>query len=148
MPDILPALVNAVRAFLTIGAASLIWILTAWPGGATFIIFTTIAITLFAPREDAAYSSARTFTIGTALAGVCAAVVAFALLPRQSDFAGFCVVLGLVLVPAGALSSRPWHQPLFTALAVNFVALVRPSNPEVYDPGQRFTIPRSRAIRN
>jgi uncharacterized membrane protein YccC len=138
VPDLLPALINAVRAFLTIGTAALIWIWTAWPGGATFIIFATIAITLFAPREDTAYTSARTFTIGTALAAVCAAVVAFALLPRQSDFAGFCVVLGLVLVPAGALSSRPWHQPLFSALTVNFIGLLRPSNPEVYDPGQFY----------
>jgi uncharacterized membrane protein YccC len=138
VPDILPALINSVRAFLTIGAAALIWIWTAWPGGATFIIFATIAITLFAPREDAAYTSARTFTIGTALAIVCAALVAFALLPRQSDFAGFSVVLGLVLVPAGALSSRSWQQPLFVALAVNFIGLLRPSNPAVYDPGQFY----------
>jgi len=138
VPDMLPPLINAVRAFLTIGAAALIWIWTAWPGGATFIVFSTIGITLFAPREDAAYSSARTFTIGTALAALCAAVVAFALLPRQSSFMGLCGVLGLVLVPAGALSSRAWYQPLFAALGVNFIALLRPSNPAIYDPAQFY----------
>jgi len=138
VPDMLPALINGVRAFLTIGAAALIWIWTAWPGGATFIIFVTIAITLFAPRGDAAYTGAKIFTIGTAIAAICAAVVAFALLPRQTDFTGFCAVLGLVLVPAGALSSRAWHQPLFVALTVNFIGLLRPSNPAVYDPGQFY----------
>ncbi|WP_158932744.1 FUSC family protein, partial [Acidisphaera sp. S103] len=138
VPDILPALINAVRAFLTIGAAALVWIWTAWPSGATFIIFTTIGITLFAPREDTAYATAKTFTTGTACAAVCAAVAAFALLPQQSGFAGFCVVLGLVLIPAGALSSRSWHPPMFVALGANFIALLRPSNPAFYDPEQYY----------
>jgi uncharacterized membrane protein YccC len=138
VPDILPALTNGVRAFLTIGAAELLWIGTAWPSGASFIIFATIAITLFAPQEDAAYTMAFWFTIGTALTAVCAAVVAFALLPLQSGFASFCLVLGLVLVPAGALSSRPWHQVLFVALEANFIPLLAPSNPEVYDPIQFY----------
>lgn len=138
IPDVLPALINAVRAFLTVGAAAVIWIWTAWPSGATFLIFATIGTTLFAPREDAAYTSAQTFTIGTALAASCAAVAAFSLVPRQSSFTGLCVVLGLVLIPAGALSSQPWRQPLFAALGVNFIALLRPSNPPSYDPAQFY----------
>jgi uncharacterized membrane protein YccC len=138
VPDVLPALINAVRAFLTIGAAALVWIWTAWPNGATFIVFATIAITLFAPQEDTAYATARRFTIGTALTAVCAAVVAFAVLPQQSSFAGFCAVLGLVLVPAGALSAQPWQQGLFVALEANFIPLLRPSNPMTYDPQQFY----------
>ena len=136
--DVMPALINAVRAFLTIGAAALVWIWTAWPGGARFITYAAVAIILFTPREDAAYASAKNFTIGTGLAAVCAAIVAFALLPQQSSFVGLCAGLGLVLIPAGALSSRPWHQPLFVALAANFIPLLGPSNPAVYDPGQFY----------
>jgi uncharacterized membrane protein YccC len=138
VPDVLPALINAVRAFLTIGAASLIWICTAWPGGASFVIFATIGITLFAPREDAAYAGAKNFGTATAFAAICAAVVAFALLPPQSSFAGLCIVLGLVLVPVGALSAGSAQQSLFTALGTIFLALLRPSNPEVYDPTQFY----------
>jgi uncharacterized membrane protein YccC len=133
MPDVLPALVNAVRAFLTIGCAALAWIWLAWPSGATFIIFAAVAITLFAPQEDAAYATARSFTVGTALTAVCAAIVAFAILPQISSFAGFCAALGLVLVPAGALSAQPWQPALFTALEANFVPLLAPSNPMTYD---------------
>jgi len=136
--DMLPALINAMRAFLTICAAELIWIWTAWPGGDEFVIFTTIGITLFAPRADAAYADARSYLIGISFAAVSAAFIAFAVLPRQSSFVGLCAVLGLVLIPAGALSSRPWQQPLFAALGAIFIALLRPSNPEVYDPGQFF----------
>jgi uncharacterized membrane protein YccC len=138
VPDILPALINAVRAFLTIGAAALVWICAPWPGGTGFITFAAVAIIMFAPREDAAYATARSFTIGTALAAVCAAVVAFALLPQQSSFTGFCAVLGLVLVPAGALTTQSWNQPLFVALQANFIPLLSPSNPPVYDPGQFY----------
>jgi uncharacterized membrane protein YccC len=138
VPDMLPALINSIRAFLTIGAAALIWIWTAWPGGVTFIVFATITITLFAPREDAAFASARAYTIGATMAAICTAIVAFALLPLQTSFVGLCFVLGLVLVSAGALSWQSSHQPMFAALGVIFVALLRPSNPEVYDPAQFY----------
>jgi uncharacterized membrane protein YccC len=134
VPDVLPALINAVRAFLTIGAAELVWISTAWPNGATFITFATIAVVLFAPQEDAAYANARRFAIGTALTAVLAAFVAFALLPQQPSFAGFSGVLALVLVPAGALSAQPWQQSLFVALEANFIPLLSPSNPMTYNP--------------
>ena len=114
VPDVLPALMNAVRAFVAIGVASLVWIWLAWPGGATFITFTVIGVTMFAPREDEAYAAARSFTVGISLPAVCAGVIGFALLPQISSFAGFCAALGLVLVPAGALSTRPWQQPVFS----------------------------------
>jgi uncharacterized membrane protein YccC len=138
VPDILPALINGARAFLVVGGAALIWIRTAWPGGASFIVFATVGITLFAPRGDTAYASARTFTIGTALAVVCAAVVSFAVLPQQASFASLCAALGLVLVPAGAMSTQFWKQPVFVALGVIFVALIPPSNPQTYDTAQFY----------
>jgi uncharacterized membrane protein YccC len=138
VPDLMPAVINGVRAFLTIVAAALIWVWTPWPDGTTFIVFAMIAITLFAPQEDAAYAAARSFTIGTALTTVFAAAVAFAVLPQQTSFAGFCAALGLVLVPAGALSAQPWQTTLFVALTANFVPLLSPSNPETYDPQQFY----------
>ncbi len=138
VPDLLPALINATRAVLAIGAAVLIWIGTAWPNGATFIVFTTVAITLFAPQEDAAYAMTRSFTAGTALTLVCAAVAAFALLPQVTGFPGLCAVLGLVLIPAGALSAQPWQQTMFVAVEANFIPLLAPSNPMVYDQAQFY----------
>jgi Fusaric acid resistance protein family len=138
VPDLMPALINGVRAFLTIGAAALVWIWTAWPNGATFVVFSMLAITLFAPREDAAYATARSFATGVALTAVFAAVVAFALLPHQTSFARFCVVLGLVLVPAGALSAQSGQQSLFVGLTALFIPLLAPSNLETYDPQQFY----------
>ena len=58
VPDWLPALVNAGRAFVVIGAAELFWIVTAWPNGAWAITFAAIGVILFAPRADQAYAAA------------------------------------------------------------------------------------------
>jgi len=138
VPDYLPMLINATRAFLTIGAASLIWIWTAGPSGTTFITFATIGIALFTPQEDAAYAMAKAFTAGSVLSVILAAVIEFALLPQVTSFAGFCAVLGLVLVPAGALAAHPWQQGLFVALQANFIPLLSPSTPSVYDPPRYY----------
>jgi len=67
VPDWLPPLISAGRAFVVIGAVELIWIMTAWPNGASAITFAAIAVLLFAPRADQAYASAIGFMAGTAL---------------------------------------------------------------------------------
>ncbi len=64
VPDWLPPLVNAGRAFVVIGAAALFWIVTAWPNGAGAITFAAIGVILFAPRADQAYATAMGFMIG------------------------------------------------------------------------------------
>ena len=58
VPDWLPSLVNAGRAFVTIGAVELFWIVTEWPNGAQAITFAAISVILFAPRADQAYAAA------------------------------------------------------------------------------------------
>jgi uncharacterized membrane protein YccC len=138
--DWLPALVNAGRAFVTISAVALFWIVSAWPNGAVAITFAAITVILFAPRADQAYATAISFTVGTFLAAVFAAVVGFAVLPglKTETFAALSIVLGLYLVPGGALVAQPWQTALFTAMAVNFVPLLRPANPMSYDTAQFY----------
>ena len=60
------------------------------------------------------------------------------LLPQQPTFLGFCGVLGLWLVPVGALAAQPWQQGFFFALQANFVPLLGPANPMTYDPVQFY----------
>jgi uncharacterized membrane protein YccC len=134
VPDLLPAVLNAVRVAAVMGVASMIWILTAWPGGPLAIMFATITVVLFSPREDEALSAARGFTIGTGISLVLAAAIAFGVLPQVRSFAGFCFAIGIVLVPAGAMTAQPWQTGLFIAAATNFMPLLGPSNPMTYDP--------------
>src|SRR3954453_11269299 len=63
-PDWLPALVNAGRAFVAIGAVELFWIGTAWPNGASTIVFVATVLLLLSPRGDLAYDGAIAFTVG------------------------------------------------------------------------------------
>jgi len=136
VPDWLPALVNGGRAFVAIGAIEVFWIVTEWPNGALAITFTAIAVILLAPRADAAYAQAVRFTIGVALAAVCAAIIQFAVLPLWVSFAGFSMAMALYLVPVGMLvaqASSPATSTLFTAMSGNFVPLLAPTNQMSYD---------------
>src|SRR5215469_7888784 len=58
VPDWLPALVNAVRAFVMISVAALFWVVTAWPSGALAMEFVAIVLVLISPLCDQAYVAA------------------------------------------------------------------------------------------
>jgi uncharacterized membrane protein YccC len=131
--DWLPSLINGGRAFVTIGAAEILWIVTAWPTGTTCIIWAAIAVVLFGPKSDLAYQSAAGYCAGAVIAAVCAAVIKFAVLPQCESFACLCATFACYLTPVGALSSRGRLPALFGVMAPSFVALVSPANVMVYD---------------
>jgi uncharacterized membrane protein YccC len=138
IPDWLPSLVNAGRAFVVIGAAELFWIVTEWPNGAGAITFAAIGVILFAPRADYAYTAAFGFAVGTMIAAVAAAIIEFAVLPNLETFAAFSLAIGLWLVPAGAAATQPWQRVLFTYMAAYFTPLLAPTNPMSYDTVQFY----------
>jgi uncharacterized membrane protein YccC len=139
VPDLLPSLVNAGRAFVTIGAVELFWIITEWPDGAQAITFAAIVVILLAPRADQAYAAAMTSMIGISLAAALAAIIEFAVLPGLETFAAFSVAIGLVLVPAGAGMAQPWQTATFTAIAsLGFIPLLAPANQMSYDTIQFY----------
>jgi uncharacterized membrane protein YccC len=138
IPDWLPALVNGGRAFVTIGAVAFFWVATAWPSGASAIVFAAIAVTLFSPRADRAYAGALGFTLGTAIAVLFVAIIKFAALPGRETFMAFCVVIGLYLIPVGALITQPWQPAMFTAMSVYFCPLLAPANQMSYDTLQFY----------
>ncbi len=144
VPDWLPSLVNAGRAFVTICAVELLWIVTEWPNGASAILFAAIGVILFSPRADQAYATAMGFMVGTGLTAALAAIVKFAVLPDLETFAGFSIAIGLVLVPAGALMAQPWQPAMFTAMVFNFVPLLAPANQMSYDT-QHILLPLAAA---
>jgi uncharacterized membrane protein YccC len=138
VPDWLPALVNAGRAFVAVGAVELFWIVTAWPNGARAITFAAIGVILLAARADQAYAAAMSFMVGTGLTAAFAAIIAFAVLPNTETFAAFSLAIGLVLVPAGAGMAQPWQTPMFTAMAAFFCFLLAPTNSMSYDTQQFY----------
>ena len=146
VPDWLPALVNAGRAFVVIGAAELFWIVTAWPNGASAVAWAAIGVILLAPRADHAYAAAIVYMLGTGLAVAFAAIGQI----RRVAAGGRPISrlqphIGLYLVPTGALIAQPRHPALFTAMAANFVPLLAPTNQMSYDTEQFYN---SRARRS
>jgi uncharacterized membrane protein YccC len=138
VPDWLPALVSAGRAFITIAALELLWIVTEWPNGAGAITFAAIVILLFSPRADEAYAIAMKFMAGTLVATAAAGLVKFAVLPGVTSFAGFSLAIGLVLVPAGAMIVLPWQPGLFLAVTAGLIPLMAPTNQMSYDTAQFY----------
>jgi len=132
-PDLLPALLNGVRAFLIILVISVFWIVTAWPSGPSALVFGAIIVLLLSPRGDSAISNAWGFLFGTLATAGLAAVADFALLPGLEGFGKLALVMGIFLVPLAALSAGNWQKSAFTAMATNFTPLLAPSNLPSYD---------------
>jgi uncharacterized membrane protein YccC len=133
VPDWLPAFVNAGRAFVTVAVLSLIWIETAWPSGTLAITFGAAVAVLFALQGDQAYSASLTFLAGCFLAAGAAAMLVFFVLPAVTTFAGLCLALGLVLVPAGFLNALPWRPTFFFAASVNLIPMLSIGNAMTFD---------------
>jgi uncharacterized membrane protein YccC len=106
VPHLLPALVNALRVFVTIAA-----VVTAWPNGAQAIVFAAIAIIVFSPKADQAYTTTMSFMIGASLAAALAAIVKFAVLPGLTTFAGFALATATSRRRVSAGSRRAIRQP-------------------------------------
>jgi uncharacterized membrane protein YccC len=54
-------------------------------------------------------------------------------LPNVATFAGLSFVLGLYLIPVGALMAQPWPASMLAPMAGNFVPLLAPANQMNYD---------------
>src|SRR5215467_1077891 len=138
VPDWLPALVNAARAFVMISAASLFWVVTAWPNGALAMEFVAIVLVLISPFGDLAYLGALGGVVATLGSTILAAILKFAVLPAFETFPAFCGAIGLILVPVGFATVQSRQSAVLALLAFNFVALLAPTNLMSYDTAQFY----------
>ena len=137
VPDWLPAFINAARAFAIVAILSLFWVETEWTSGALAITFGAVAAVLFPLQGDKAFATAMAFLLGCILAAVIATMLVFwALPPVTGNFAGLCLLLGLVLVPAGFFIALPWQPQLFFAASVNLIPMMSITNAMTYDASQ------------
>jgi hypothetical protein len=103
VPDWLPALVDAGRTLVVIGAVTLFWIVSVWPNGTGAITFAAIVVILLAPQADRVYAAAMFLTVRAILDVVLTASIAFAVLPGlgTETFVGFSPVIAACLVAIG-----------------------------------------------
>ena len=76
--------------------------------------------------------------IGSVLTVVIVAALLFAALPNVETFATFTLIIGLALVPLGAVFALQWQPAIFTGMITVFVPLLAPTNPMSYDPQQYY----------
>jgi uncharacterized membrane protein YccC len=138
VPDLLPAFVNATRVFIVMSVFELFWIITAWPSGTSAITWSAIFVILFSLTADQAYANAKIRLLGICLTAALAAIVKFAVLPGSETFIALALSIGLVLIPAGALSALSWQVAIFGSIASWFVPLVAPENQISYDTLQFY----------
>ena len=136
--DYLPALVNALRVFLGVGATVLFWIVTEWSSGLQAVVFAAVTIMIFSPMQEKSGKAALGQGIGTGIAAIVAAVIKFAFLPNHEGFLAFSLIIAAALMPLGALSSVPLLAPYFTSATLNFVPLLAPTNEMTYDAAAFF----------
>src|SRR5262249_1921192 len=65
-------------------------------------------------------------------------IIAFAALPTVETFAGFCIMIGLYLIPVGAGVAQPWQTATFIGMTYNFIPLLAPANQMTYDTVQFY----------
>ena len=131
--DYLPAMINALRVFLGVGAVVLFWIVTAWPNGLQAVMFTAITIIVFSPMQDRSIQASLGQGIGTIITATVVAHLKFFLLVNRETFLGLALVIAIGLVPLGALSSLPLYAPYFIPASLNFVPMLSPTNLMTYD---------------
>ncbi len=76
--------------------------------------------------------------IGSILTVAIAATLKFAALPNVETFAGFSLIIGVVLVPVGAFLALQWQPAMFTGIVTPFIPLLAPTNPMSYDTQQFY----------
>ncbi len=136
--DWLPPILNGVRASITIGTAAAVWIVTAWPGGEAMLIYAAIILLLMSRGTGQARHAAQSLLTGGFITVVVVGIVGYAVLPTASSYVSFCMALGLILIPLGALSAQSWQPQLFSAANVLIMPLLLPANHMSYNIEQFY----------
>jgi uncharacterized membrane protein YccC len=138
VPDWLPSLVSAGRAFVAIGGAELFWVLAAWPDGSSAIVFVAIAVLLLSPLAELAYAQAIAILLGTMAVIPVAAAIKFALLPGLESFPAFCIALAAFLIPFGMAMAATRQHPSLVTCSIIFMSVFQPTNEMSYDAAQFY----------
>jgi uncharacterized membrane protein YccC len=138
VPDWLPSLVSAGRAFVAIGAAELFWVLTAWPDGGSAIVFVAIAVLLLSPLAELAYAEAFAILLGTMAVIPVAAAIKFALVPGLESFPAFCIALATFLIPFGIAMAATGQHPSLAMCSIIFMSVLQPTDEMSYDTAQFY----------
>lgn len=93
---------GALTTTMTVLIGCAFWIIAAWPAGAGAVVIASIICALFSNMDDPAPTAWKVWQ-GTCAAVVVAAVYAFAILPRVTDFAVLIAVMAPAFLTIGTM---------------------------------------------
>ena len=87
-------------------------------------------MTMFGTMGDKAFGVTITALLASAVGAALAVLIKFLVLPGVETFPGFCLAIGLVLIPAGIFISQP---VIYLGMTLFFTILLTPANEMTYD---------------
>ncbi|ABA90146.1 membrane transport protein, FUSC family, putative [Syntrophotalea carbinolica DSM 2380] len=127
------AILNGIRAMLTLFLISMFWIGTSWQYGNVAVMSVAIGCSLFAPAPDPTKALTGGL-IGHALGFPAAFICKFLILPHLSGFGMLCAVLVPFLLVGSWLAMSPKTANYSLAYSVMVCFMIAPSNSMQYDP--------------
>jgi uncharacterized membrane protein YccC len=126
------AVINALRAVLTVGGLGAFWIASAWTAGPAALTLAAVICSLFSsvPHPDRV---GWAFFQSGCVAAVAAFFCKFFLLNHVFDYVMVAPVLGLFLIPAGVLIFYPRLAIYGAAFPIVFLSQIVPANPVTFD---------------
>lgn len=114
---------GALGTFFAVVTTSTIWIATAWPDGATAVIFAGIWMMLFSSMDNARPVLVK-IMFGTILGMVMAVIYVGAILPRVTDFTTLVAVLAPAFLLVGTMMPRPRTAMIAVGIVNSFPAFL------------------------
>jgi uncharacterized membrane protein YccC len=130
--DYRSAFIYGLRMFLTINLAGMLWLVTQWPSGATFVMFIAVVCSLLS-LVDYAPQMGMPFLKSAAFCAIMAYVEAFWLLQKSEGFVVLFLMFGIFLLPAAYFYRHPRLIGGAVVSMLVFYGLTNPSNQMTYD---------------
>ncbi|MFE1603292.1 FUSC family protein [Methylobacterium sp. ID0610] len=132
LPSPATVVANAVRTFVMVGVAWIIWIATAWPSGGIFVILAASLALMFTTMPNAD-QQAWNCLWGAALGQVCGLFLKYAALTTTPSFGLLALALFPFLFMGGiGMTDRRTIAPTL-GYNISFLLAVQPTNPMQYD---------------
>ncbi|HHH9301710.1 TPA: FUSC family protein [Pseudomonas aeruginosa] len=130
--DTVAALLNGVRALLTVLMGGAFWIVTGWTDGNMMLAGLAAACALLSTAPNPALGAVE-FIKGTVAAVVMAFLCSFIVLPHVSGLPLLLVILSLFWLPGVLATTMPRYALAGVAYLVAFTTLAAADNPMRYD---------------